>query len=160
MKKNGNQVPIAEPQTATSFEVKGLEADKKYVFRLAAKNKSGISIGTVLGPITTVEFAPEQADKSGWMTCMPKMDGKKTLSRRLSMTKPKNQGKKYWCVPPALLLAVLRASRPAACSPAAGLSVQRRPRAAHRRLRAAQGSVQCGASCSAGLRAAQGSVQR
>jgi hypothetical protein len=97
MKKDGSQVPIADPQKASSFHVKSLKPNSKYVFRLAAKNKSGISIGTVLGPITTVEYAPEQADKSGWMSEMPKMDGKKTLSRRLS-AKKKAAGQKYWYV--------------------------------------------------------------
>merc|ERR1711871_1026806 len=97
MKKDGNQVPIANPQTATEFKVTKLKPNSKYVFRLAAKNKSGISIGTVLGPITTVEYAPEMNDKSGWMTEMPKMDGKKTLSRRLSSRK-KEAGNKYWYI--------------------------------------------------------------
>merc|ERR1719460_2317586 len=36
-------------------------------------------------------------DKSGWMTIVPKMDGKKTLGRRLS-SRSKAVGKKYWFV--------------------------------------------------------------
>lgn len=33
-------------------------------------------------------------DKSGWLQEMPKVEGKKTLGRRLSMRK--NKPKKYW----------------------------------------------------------------
>eukprot|EP00039_Didymoeca_costata_P018522 m.333796 g.333796 ORF g.333796 m.333796 type:complete len:599 (+) comp17225_c0_seq1:231-2027(+) len=98
MKKEGKQVGIPDPQNATSFLVKELEGNKKYVFRLASKNKSGISIGTVLGPITTVEHAPEMNDKSGWMTELNgATEQKKGLGRRLS-SRGKDKGKKYWYV--------------------------------------------------------------
>jgi len=97
MKKGGKNKPIPNPQTIQEFAVDGLEGNKKYVFRLACKNKSGVSIGTVLGPIQTVEHAPDMLDKSGWMTIVPKMDGKKTLGRRLS-SRSKEKGKKYWFV--------------------------------------------------------------
>jgi len=36
-------------------------------------------------------------DKSGWMYEVPKMDGKKTLGRRLS-SRSKSKPKKYWYV--------------------------------------------------------------
>jgi hypothetical protein len=62
------------------FLVKGLQGNSKYVFRLAAKNKSGHTIGQVLGPILTVEHAPEMLDKSGWVTIMPPAE-KKSLGR-------------------------------------------------------------------------------
>lgn len=66
MAKGGKQEPIPYPQQATEYTVKGLEANKKYVFRLTSKNKSGIAIGTVLGPITT--DAPEVAKKNASLT--------------------------------------------------------------------------------------------
>jgi len=79
--------------------VKKLTGNSKYVFRLAAKNKSGHTIGTVLGPITTVEHAPEMLDKSGWMTEVPVAAGKKKsgLARRLS-SRSAAKGQKYWYV--------------------------------------------------------------
>lgn len=100
MKAEGSKTEsIPNPQTATNFLVKGLEGAKKYVFRLAAKNKSGHTIGTVLGPITTVEHAPEMLDKSGWMTEVPVAAGKKKsgLARRLS-SRSAAKGQKYWYV--------------------------------------------------------------
>jgi hypothetical protein len=99
MKKDGSKTEsIPNPQTATSMCVKGLTGNSKYVFRLAAKNKSGHTIGTVLGPITTVEHAPEMLDKSGWMTEVPAAEKKKGgLARRLS-SKSAPKGNKYWYV--------------------------------------------------------------
>jgi hypothetical protein len=87
MKKNGKSQEIKDPQNATDSLVSGLEGNKKYVFRLLAENKSGRNVGPILGPITTVEHAPDMLDKSGWMTILPKNSGKKTLSRRMSMKK-------------------------------------------------------------------------
>jgi len=100
MKDPGSKTEsIPNPQTATSFLVKKLTGNSKYVFRLAAKNKSGHTIGTVLGPITTVEHAPEMLDKSGWMTEVPVAAGKKKsgLARRLS-SRSAAKGQKYWYV--------------------------------------------------------------
>jgi hypothetical protein len=59
----------------------------RYVFRLLAENPSGRNIGPILGPITTVEHAPEMLDKSGWMTIMPKVTAGK--GRRLSLKSSK-----------------------------------------------------------------------
>mmetsp|Transcript_30150 Transcript_30150/g.79171 ORF Transcript_30150/g.79171 Transcript_30150/m.79171 type:complete len:494 (-) Transcript_30150:12-1493(-) len=97
MKKNGKAAVIDDPQNATDIEIKGLEGNKKYVFRLLSENSSGRNIGPILGPITTVEHAPDMLDKSGWMTILPKMSGKKTLGRRLSIRK-KAPGEKHWFV--------------------------------------------------------------
>lgn len=98
MKANGKQVPVPDPSTITQFAVTGLEGNKKYVFRLATKNKSGISIGAVFGPVTTVEHAPEMLDKSGWITEVPPPEKKKGgLARRLS-SRTAAKGKKYWYV--------------------------------------------------------------
>ena len=49
---------IANAREATEYKLTGLDANAKYVFRLVATNPSGSSIGNVLGPVTTVEFAP------------------------------------------------------------------------------------------------------
>eukprot|EP00041_Stephanoeca_diplocostata_P016164 m.315630 g.315630 ORF g.315630 m.315630 type:complete len:580 (+) comp20278_c0_seq1:131-1870(+) len=96
-KKNGKTVKIPNPQTATSCSAEGLEGNKKYVFRLVATNASGSSTGPVLGPIMTVEYAPEMLDKSGWMTEMKKKTKSgASFARRMSTRGPKN--KKYWYV--------------------------------------------------------------
>lgn len=97
MKQGGKECEIANPREATEATVEKLAGNSKYVFRLVATNPSGSSIGNVLGPITTVEFAPDMLDKSGWMHEVPKMDGKKTLGRRLS-SRSKAKPKKYWYV--------------------------------------------------------------
>jgi hypothetical protein len=102
MKKNGKSQEIKDPQNATDFLVSGLEGNKKYVFRLLAENKSGRNVGPILGPITTVEHAPDMLDKSGWMTILPKNSGKKTLSRRMSMKKKNIVSRsKSWHIPAA-----------------------------------------------------------
>ena len=57
MKQGGKECEIANPREATEATVEKLAGNSKYVFRLVATNPSGSSIGNVLGPITTVEFA-------------------------------------------------------------------------------------------------------
>lgn len=97
MEKDGKSLSIPDPQNATDFTVTGLTGNCKYVFRLVATNPSGTSVGSGLGPITTVEFSPDQQDKSGWMMEVPKLDGKKTLARRLS-SRSRAKPLKYWYV--------------------------------------------------------------
>lgn len=97
MENGGKTVSISDPQNATEYTITSLKGDNKYVFRLVATNPSGSSVGNVLGPVTTVEFAPDQQDKSGWMSEVPQLDGKKTLARRLS-SRSKAKSVKYWYV--------------------------------------------------------------
>lgn len=97
MKDGGKSVSIDDPRQANNFTIKGLQGNSKYVFRLVATNASGSTVGNVLGPITTVEFAPEMLDKSGWMYEVPPQQPKKGLARRLS-SRGKTQPKKYWYV--------------------------------------------------------------
>ena len=58
MESGGKTAEIDNAREATDYKITGLAGNSKYVFRLVATNPSGTSIGNVLGPIMTVEFAP------------------------------------------------------------------------------------------------------
>ena len=94
--EGGKEVEVKDPRNAKTYVCKNLIPDKNYVFRLIAVNASGESVGEIGGPVKTVEFAPDQLDKSGFLFQLPKRDGKKTIGRRLSMKKKKPT--RFWFV--------------------------------------------------------------
>lgn len=95
--EGGKSVDLDDPQNVTSHLCAGLLSDRNYVFRLRVRNESGESVGTLGGPVKTVEYAPDQHDKSGFLYLAPvRASGKKTIGRRLSIKKAKPI--RYWYV--------------------------------------------------------------
>ena len=95
-KTGGKSVTLDNPATIEGHVCSELKSDTNYVFRLVAFNASGKSAGAILGPVKTVTYTPDMLDKSGWLVALPKEGGKKTLGRRLSLSKKGGSQARFW----------------------------------------------------------------